>query len=81
MTTAAPEREKWTLTVPQVSERLGISKQTIYDAIKAGTVPVIRGFGRRLLIPTAWLEEKCGRRAELEDESDELVPAPEGGRH
>ncbi len=68
------EREKWTLTVPQVSGRLGISKQVIYDAIKAGRIPVIRDFGRRLLISTAWLEEKCGRRVEPEKEDPEPPP-------
>jgi len=44
-----------TLSVAEVAKQLRISRNSAYDAIKAGTLPSIR-IGRRLLVPCAALE-------------------------
>ena len=44
------------LTVPEVAEMFGISRNFAYDLVKQGELPVIR-FGKRLLIPRVALEK------------------------
>ena len=44
------------LTVPEVAELLGISRNFAYELVKQGQLPVIR-FGKRLLIPRIALEK------------------------
>ena len=44
------------LTVPEVAEMLGISRNFAYELVKRGHLPVIR-FGKRLLIPKVALEK------------------------
>jgi excisionase family DNA binding protein len=46
--------ERLTLTVPEVSALLGLSRNGTYAAIAAGEIPSIR-IGRRLLVPKAAL--------------------------
>ena len=43
------------ITVPEVAEMLGISRNFAYELVKQGQLPVIR-FGKRLLIPKMALE-------------------------
>ena len=50
------EAEKLTLNVSEAAVRLGVSKPTLYQAIKKGEVPVIR-IGHRVLIPISALEK------------------------
>ena len=49
------ETEKLTLNVSEACVRLGVSKPSLYQAIKKGEVPVIK-IGHRLLIPISALE-------------------------
>jgi len=50
---------KLTLSVPDAARRLGVGRNTLYDAIKRGEVPSIR-VGRRLVVPIAALERLLG---------------------
>jgi excisionase family DNA binding protein len=49
--------ERATLSVEEAAQRLGISRNHAYDAVKRGAIPSIR-IGRRLLVPKAALERK-----------------------
>jgi excisionase family DNA binding protein len=51
-----------TLTVPEAAEELGISRNSAYDAIKAGELQAIR-IGKRLLVPRAVLDRLLGGEA------------------
>jgi len=44
-----------TITVPQISERLGICEETIYDMLRDRKIPNIR-YGRRFIISRAAYE-------------------------
>jgi excisionase family DNA binding protein len=48
-----------TLSVDETASVLGISRNSVYAAIRAGDVPSIR-VGRRFLVPTALLAELLG---------------------
>ncbi len=50
------EAEKLTLNVSEAAIRLGVSKPSLYQAIKRGEVPVIK-IGHRVLIPISALEK------------------------
>lgn len=45
------------LTLPEVAERLGISRNFAYELARRGEIPVIR-FGKRLLVPRIALEKR-----------------------
>ncbi|MGD0780762.1 MAG: helix-turn-helix domain-containing protein [Dehalococcoidales bacterium] len=47
--------EKLTLNVSDAAIKLGVSRPSLYQAIKRGEIPVIR-IGHRVLIPIAALE-------------------------
>jgi excisionase family DNA binding protein len=38
-----------TITVPEISERLGICEETVYEMVRSRTIPNIR-YGRRFII-------------------------------
>jgi excisionase family DNA binding protein len=38
-----------TITVPEISERLGICEESVYDMLRSGTIPNIR-YGRRFIM-------------------------------
>src|SRR6202000_2630778 len=42
-------KEKLTLTVEEAAARLGVSRNSAYDAVKLGTIPAIR-IGKRIVI-------------------------------
>jgi excisionase family DNA binding protein len=44
-----------TITVPEAAERLGIGRNSGYDAARRGEIPTIR-IGGRLLVPCAQFE-------------------------
>ena len=48
--------DKPTCSVPEASEVLGISRQSAYNAIHTGEIPVLR-IGRRMVVPTAALRK------------------------
>jgi excisionase family DNA binding protein len=44
-----------TLKIEEAAKILGISRNTAYEAVKSGQVPIVK-IGRRLLVPRAALE-------------------------
>ena len=42
-------------TVTETAEKLRISRNSAYEAVRNGTIPSIR-IGRRRLIPASWLD-------------------------
>jgi len=48
---------KDTFTVEETAKRLGIGRNSAYEAVKRGDIPSIR-IGRRILVPTKALERK-----------------------
>ena len=53
----AENTTKDTITVEETAKRLGIGRNTAYEAVKRGDIPSIR-IGRRILVPTKALERK-----------------------
>ena len=49
------DEEKLTLTVDETARCLGIGRNSAYEAIARGEIPVIK-VGKRLLVPKAALE-------------------------
>ena len=49
------DEKKLTLTVDETAKRLGIGRNSAYEAIARGEIPVVR-VGKRLLVPKAALE-------------------------
>lgn len=49
------EKESLTLTVTQCAEHLGIGRNSAYEAVRRGEIPVIR-IGKRILVSRAALE-------------------------
>ena len=50
------ERESLTLTVTECAKLLGIGRNSAYEAVRNGEIPVIR-IGKRLLVPRQALEK------------------------
>ncbi len=48
-------KEKLTLTVDETARCLGIGRNSAYEAIARGEIPVVK-IGKRLLVPKAALE-------------------------
>jgi excisionase family DNA binding protein len=44
------QSERLTLTVDEAAKLIGVSRYTLYEAVRTGSVPTIR-LGRRILIP------------------------------
>ena len=49
------DKEKLTLTVDETAKCLGIGRNSAYEAIARGEIPVVK-VGKRLLVPKAALE-------------------------
>ncbi|MFC1964750.1 helix-turn-helix domain-containing protein [Chloroflexota bacterium] len=49
------KKESLTLTVTQCAELLGIGRNSAYEAVSKGEIPVIR-IGKRLLVPREGLQ-------------------------
>ena len=47
---------------PDAGQKLGLSKSSTYEAVRRGEIRVIR-FGRRIVVPLAWMEELLAGRA------------------
>lgn len=63
-------QEKDTITVEEVAKRLGIGRNTAYEAVKRAEIPSIR-IGRRILVPTKALDNLLASN----------VGKPQGGDH
>lgn len=50
-----PRESELVLSVPETARRLGVGRNTLYDAIQRGEIPTLR-IGRRILVPTAALD-------------------------
>lgn len=55
--------ERLTLTVPEAAKLLGIGRQTAYEAVRTGAIPVIR-FGRVIRVPRCVLERLLANAGE-----------------
>ena len=53
------ESNKLTFTVEETAKILGIGRNSAYEAVARGEIPVIR-VGKRLLVPKAALEKLLG---------------------
>ncbi len=66
----AQEDEKFTYNVDEVRKKLGVSRHTVYEALRCGQIPHIK-LGRRFIIPKfafdRWLENQTSTK--------ELVPS------
>ncbi|MBU6215103.1 MAG: helix-turn-helix domain-containing protein [Acidobacteria bacterium] len=51
--------DRWTVTVEEAAQMLGISRSTAYECVRRGELRALR-FGRRLVVPRAALEELIG---------------------
>jgi len=49
------DKEKLTLTVEETAKILGVGRNSAYEAIARGEIPVVK-VGKRLLVPKAALE-------------------------
>ena len=54
------EKERLTVTVDEAAEAIGVSRVSLYNAIKRGEFTSILRIGRRILIPKAALEKLLG---------------------
>ncbi len=51
--------DRWTVTVEEAAQVLGISRSTAYECVRRGELRALR-LGRRLVVPRAALEELIG---------------------
>ena len=64
--------ERLTLTVPEAAKLLGIGRQTAYEAVRTGAIPVIR-FGRIIRVPRCALERLLANAGEgIDDQRPQL---------
>lgn len=59
------ETERIVFSVEEVRQRLGISRNLMYEAIRTGQIPSIR-IGRRILVPRAALQRMLEKDSQLE---------------
>ena len=55
-----------TLSVPEAGKILGVSRNTAYQAVKTGQLPVLR-IGRKIRVPKALLNRMLTRMLEKEE--------------
>ncbi|MFY9292613.1 MAG: helix-turn-helix domain-containing protein [Methylorubrum rhodinum] len=55
MEAVMPAQERKTISVEEAGRRLGVSRNTAYEAAGRGEIPTIR-IGRRMLVPLAAFE-------------------------
>ena len=51
--------DRWTVTVEEAAEMLGISRSSAYECVHRGELRALR-LGRRLVVPRSALEELLG---------------------
>jgi excisionase family DNA binding protein len=64
--------EQLTISVPEAGRRLGIRRNTAYEAARQGQIPTIR-IGRRVVVPVAALEAMLAVKSKQEIVAAELV--------
>ena len=60
--------DRWTVTVEEAAQMLGISRSSAYECVRRGELRALR-LGRRLVVPRAALVELLGS-------SEPAVPGP-----
>ncbi len=72
---------KLALTPTEAAEALSLSRTTVYELIRNGTLPVVR-VGRRMLLPVRALDEWLAVRSAvmLPASASVPLPSPPGGR-
>ena len=63
------DKEKLTLTVDETAKCLGIGRNSAYEAIARGEIPVVK-VGKRLLVPKAALEKLLAGRSKKNDDNE-----------
>lgn len=58
-TRSPPLPTKFTFTVPEVAQVLGISRSTAYESVRRGEIPSLT-LGRRVLVTRSQLEQLLG---------------------
>lgn len=53
-----------TLTIDEAAEMLGVSRDTVYRAVRAGQIPTLKLGARRLVIPRAAFERMLEQAGE-----------------
>jgi excisionase family DNA binding protein len=53
--------DRWTVTVEEAAQMLGISRSSAYECVRRGELRALR-LGRRLVVPRVALEELLGAR-------------------
>ena len=61
-----------TMSVPEAGRRLGIGRNTAYEAARQGQLPVIR-IGRRMMVPVAAFEAMLAVQSKQQIVAAELV--------
>jgi excisionase family DNA binding protein len=61
-----------TITVPEAGRRLGVGRNTAYEAARQGQLPTIR-IGRRLLVPVVAFEAMLSVQSKQQIVATELV--------
>ncbi len=51
--------DRWTVTVEEAAQMLGISRSSAYECVRRGELRALR-LGRRLVVPRSALEELLG---------------------
>jgi hypothetical protein len=59
-----------TIPVPLAGEILGLNRNKSYEAAKAGEIQTLK-FGKRLVVPTAWIRRVLGLEAALRQGTSE----------
>ena len=59
------ETERIVFSVEEARQRLGISRNLMYEAIRTGQIPSIR-IGRRILVPRAALQRMLEKDSQLD---------------
>ena len=68
----APEQEKATITVAEAGRRLGIGRNSAYEAARRGDIPAIR-LGKRLVVPLRAFERMLTVELRTQLVASELV--------
>jgi excisionase family DNA binding protein len=64
--------EQLTISVPEAGRRLGIGRNTAYEAARQGQIPTIR-IGRRVVVPVAAFEAMLAVKSKQEIAAAELL--------
>ena len=64
--------ESLTISVPEAGRRLGIGRNTAYEAARQGQLPVIR-IGKRMVVPLAALEAMLAVQSKQQLAAAEVV--------